>query len=183
MGSDSTDGLIVGPAYKTVTVVGRPGRYGWSRRLRKGANCIVARWEGGDQLSTDELLLYLDEFVDTGKIDEAKKVEFFAAIRRLDAGKGKVEDVKRIRTLAKALGMKVVLKASEPSLPYVKPGAYSMTYWQARGLARFIKRTVAGVDVRVYRVERHAELPPTVKEPVSRPGGYVVRVSPMPRSS
>ncbi len=142
MGSLNVDEYLpVGPQFKTVVVVGKPGTYGWSKRLRRSANCIIARWEGGDQISDWELGWHLGEFVRAGKITEAQRDEFSRVIRRLDEDRGGTEDLQSMRAFAKILGMRVVVKASEPALPEMKPGAYSMTYRQAYRLASFIKKS------------------------------------------
>lgn len=181
MKSSAQGYLLEGSSFKSVVVVARPGRYGWSKRLRRDTNCIVARWEGGDHISDGELRWYLDQFVSLGRITKAQRIEFHGAIRRFDENRGGAEDAQSVRTLSKILGMRMVVKASEPPLPKVKPGLYSMTYWQAYRFARFIRRTVTGVDVRMYRVERQARLPLGVKESKSRPGGYAVKISPQGR--
>ncbi len=166
----------------TVRVVGKPGRYGWSKRLRKGENCVVARWQCGDLVSVNQLRLILDALADAGKISQDQSSEFFRAIRRLDENAGKIEDLRSVRTLAKVLGMRVIVKVREPRLPYVKPRLYSSTYWEAYGLVRYLRRTVPGVDVRVRRVEQHAKLPACRRESRWRPGGYSVSGHPIGQS-
>ncbi|MDG7012987.1 MAG: hypothetical protein JRN11_08455 [Nitrososphaerota archaeon] len=143
--------LPEGPAFKTVVVVGKPGRYGWSRRLRRGANCIVARWEGGDRISYSELESYMDEFVKGDVITGAQREEFYGSIRKLDEGRGGAGDLRSIRAFGKALSMRVVLRGREAPFREVEPGLYSMSYREAYGLARSMKSHAAGVDV-VYFV-------------------------------
>lgn len=181
MSSTTYEYRLDGPHFKSFVVVGRPGRYGWSKRLRKGANCVLARWEGGDMISDRELRWYLDEFVRMGKLTRVQRTEFYRAIRRFDEKKGEAGDLQSVRTFAKALGMHAVIRAHEPPLPKVKPGLYSSSYWQAYRLARYIRRTVTGVDVRAHRIERYAKLPAGGKESKSRPGGYAVKISPLGR--
>ena len=95
----------------------KPGRYGWSRRLRRGANCIIARWEGGDRVSYSELGSYMDELVKGGVITGAQREEFYGSIRKLDEGRGGAGDLRTIRVLGNALSMRVVLRGREASFP------------------------------------------------------------------
>ncbi len=168
------------PRFKSVVVVGGPGAYGWSRRLRRGANCIVARWEGGDQISDEELRLYLDEFVERGRITGAQRVEFYGAITRLDEGKGGTDDLRSIRTFAKLLGMKAIVRPSEPPLPKGKPGPHGLTYGQAYRLAAFIRRNARGVEVRVVRADNEDQGSHAVSWWRLSPGDYSVSVRPTP---
>lgn len=170
--------LLAGPRFKTVAVVGRPETYGWSRRLRRGANCIIARWEGGDQISDCELGWHLDEFVKAGKITEAQRIEFYDAIRRLDGDKGRAEDLQSIRDLAKIISMRVIIKANEPPLPEVKPRPYCMTYQQAYRLAAFIRKSAQGVEVHVVRTDDEDHGPSGTGWWRSNPGSYTVKVGP-----
>ncbi len=170
--------LLVGPRFKSVVVVGRPGTYGWSRRLQEAANCIVARWEGGDQISDWELGWHLGQFVRAGKITENQRIEFYEAIRRLDEDKGGVEDLQSMRAFAKILGMRVIAKASEPPLPYVEPGPHSMSYWEAYGLAHYIRLHAPEVDVRVVKSAEEGHFPFGGNGPKSRPGAYFVKTGP-----
>jgi hypothetical protein len=127
--SPEEEQYLVGPRFKSVVVVGQPGTYGWSKRLRAGTSCVVSRWEGGDFISEGELDAYLDLFVRAGKITGAQRDEFRDAIRKLDSGIGEAADMRSIRAFARILGMRVIAKASEPPLPYLEPGACSMTYF------------------------------------------------------
>ena len=172
--------LPEGPAFKTVVVIGKPGRYGWSRRLRRGANCIIARWEGGDRISYSELESYLDELVKGGVITGAQREEFYGSIRKLDERRGGAGDLRSIRAFGKALSMRVVLRGREAPLRAVKPGPYSVTYWQAYRLARRIKSRSAAVEVHVVKGDE--ESPRSSSRgggPVSRPGAYAVRAGPV----
>ncbi len=179
MGSLDVDVYLpVGPQFKTVVVVGRPGRYGWSKRLRPGANCVVGRWEGGDQISDWELGWYLGQFVRAGKITRAQRSEFYGVIRKLDEGKGGTEDLPSIRAFAKVLGMRVIVKASEPPLPKVKPGPYSMSYKQAYRLAAFLRRDTQGLEVRVRKADKENQRSPMASWWRLSPGSYTVSVRP-----
>ena len=172
--------LPEGPAFKTVVVIGKPGRYGWSRRLRRGANCIVARWEGGDRISYAELESHLDELVKGGVITGAQREEFYGSIRKLDERRGGAGDLRSIRAFGKALSMRVVLRGREAPRRGVKPGSYSMTYWQAYRLARHIESRSAAVEVHVMKDdEENPRFSSRGGGPVSRPGAYVVRARPV----
>ena len=172
--------LPEGPAFKTVVVIGKPGRYGWSRRLRRGANCVVARWEGGDRISYSELESYLGELVKGGVITGAQREEFYGSVRKLDERRGGAGDLRSIRAFGKALSMRVVLRGREAPRRGVKPGSYSMTYWQACRLARHIESRSAAVEVHVMKDdEEDLRFLSRGGGPVSRPGAYVVRASPV----
>jgi len=168
----------VGPSFRTFVVVGRPGTYGWSKRLRPGTRCIIARWEGGDFISEGEVDAYLDLFVRAGKVTGAQRVEFREAIRKFDACKGETADVLSIRAFARILGMRVITRASETPLRHVEPGEYSMTYWEAYGLARRIRMYAPEVDVRVAKSAEEGRFPFGGNGPKSRPGAYLVRTGP-----
>jgi hypothetical protein len=169
---------LVGPGFKTLVVVGKPGTYGWSKRLRPGTRCIIARWEGGDFISEGEVDSYLDLFVRAGKITGAQRVEFREAIRKFDASKGETADARSIGAFAKILGMRVITRAGELPLRHVEPGAYSMTYWQAYGLARLMRMYAPEVDVRVVKSAEEERFPFGGNGPKSRPGAYLVRTGP-----
>ena len=172
--------LHEGPGLKTVTVVGKPGKYRWSRRLRRGADCIIARWEGGDRISYAELESYLDELVKGGVITGAQREEFYGSIRKLDEGRGGAGDLRSIRAFGKALSMRVVLRGREAPLRAVNPGLCSMTYWQAYRLARHIKSRFAAVEVHVMKDdEENPRFSSRGGGPVSRPGAYAVRARPV----
>jgi hypothetical protein len=168
-----------GPRLKSVVVVGRPGAYGWSRRLRRGANCIVARWEGGDQISDGELRLYLDDFVKEGRITGAQRVEFYDAIVRLDEGKGMSSDLRSISRFGKLLSIRVIVRTSEPPRPEMKLVPRGLTYGQAYRLASFIRKdALRGVEVRVVNANRANQGSSTSSWWKMSPGEYSVRVCP-----
>ena len=172
--------LHEGPGLKTVTVVGKPGKYRWSRRLRRGADCIIARWEGGYRISYSELKSYLEELVKEGLITGAQREEFYRSIRKLDERRGGAGDLRSIRAFSRALSMRVVLRGCEAHLRAVNPGLCSMTYWQAYRLASQMKSRSAAVEVHVMKDDE--ENPRFLSRgggAVSRSGAYVVRASPV----
>lgn len=163
-----------GHGFKTVVVLKRAGRYGWSRSFAL-TKCVIARWGGGDAISDRNLRWYLDRFLGEGRITATQKFEFYEAIKRLDGNRGSARDVQSIRALGTVLGMKLRIKARESRPPPVKPG---LSYWQAYRLARFLRNTAAGVNVRVYRTGQHARLPRGIEDSMSRQGVYAIKVTP-----
>ena len=113
----TSPGASWGLAPKTAVIVGEPGRYGWSRLLRRGTDCIIARWEEGDSISCSELGSYIDELVKGGVMTGAQREEFYGSIRKLDERRGGAGDLRSIRTFGKALSMRVVLRGREAPLP------------------------------------------------------------------
>ncbi|MBI3860211.1 MAG: hypothetical protein HY296_08310 [Thaumarchaeota archaeon] len=166
------------PGYKSVVVVGKPGTFGWSKRLRKAANCIIARWEGGDQISDRELGWHLGQFVRAEKITDAQRNEFYGAIRKLDKGKGGPEDLQDIKFLAKVLGLRVIMKSCEPPLSKVTPGPHGLTYRQAYSLAASIRKSTPGLEVRVVKMGDEGQESSVSGWWSSLPGSYTVRVGP-----
>ena len=169
---------LAGPRFKTVTVVGEPGRFGWSERLRKGENCVVARWEGGDLISEGNLRLILEGFAEVGRTTRTQSVELFDAIARLDVGKGRVDDLDKVRALARILGIRVVRKAKETPLPRGTLEEHNLAYWQAYRAAQLMKKSAIGAKVQVRRIEGRPRFPAGTRGSKDHLGGYFVRVTP-----
>lgn len=123
------------PFYRTVTVVGKVGQYGWSRRLRPSESCILARW-AGDPVGLSELESRLDGFVAERRITGLQRDAFYEAIQLIDDHHGDAESLALIRSFAKILGMRCIARKREKMRPrrIIELEARRFERWLARGV-------------------------------------------------